>query len=96
MNKARRIIKINEFSMRGVSTINTEYAIDAVNETAKQWRELTIKAHREVCPARLLEKVTLCPAPSVNADNSPEKGCNDCCFYMQEFLNNINQMEDKL
>jgi len=33
MNKARRIIEINEFSTRGVSTINTEYAIDAVNET---------------------------------------------------------------
>nr|WP_321520615.1 hypothetical protein [uncultured Macellibacteroides sp.] len=95
MNKARRIIEINEFSTRGVSTINTEYAIDAVNETAKQWRERTIKAHREVCPARLLKKIALCPAPTVNTNNSPEKGCNDCCFYMQDFLNSINQMEDK-
>lgn len=45
MNKARRIIEINEFSTRGVSTINTEYAIDAVNETAKQWREHLLSKH---------------------------------------------------
>ncbi len=96
MNKARRIIAINEFSTRGVSTINTEYAVDAVNETAKQWREMATTAHRMVCPARLHDKVSLCPAPTVNKDNPPEKGCNDCCFYMQDFLNNINQLEDRL